>query len=217
MPVLLRKMGWVAVSIFVLEALFVTVGPNVSVTIKQEVEETGQKTVLVSQGAALLVIAAGVFLARTVFAVPDPPPMQSRDPGAADSPTSSGSATSESARLLAVSSAGQETRLVVESVSGEQLRLLVVTENPISSVAHGDADEQEQGDWGRQRLAEVSRWLVASIGFVGALFVLVDENPVLAILILGPQIYGLTIAYVLVGVWTLWRSLAFLLGSGSTA
>ena len=66
-------------------------------------------------------------------------------------------------------------------------------------------------------MAEVSRWLVASIGFAGALFLLVDENPVLAILILGPQVYGLAIAYIVVGVWTMWQSVPSLIGSVSAS
>jgi hypothetical protein len=147
-PTLLRTMGWVAVSIFVLEALFVTVGPNVSGTIKKEFEETGMESVLASQGAALLVIAAGVLLAGTVFAVPDPPPAPSQDPGAADGQTASGGAAGERARLVAVSGAGQESRLVVESVSGEQLRLKLVTENPVLSTARGGADDQKRADRG---------------------------------------------------------------------
>ena len=216
-PDLLRVMGWVAVTIFAVEALFVVVGPYVSDAVRGEFEETGKETVLVSQGAALLVIAAGVLVASTVFAAPDPSPAQPRQSGATDGPTPSGSPTGERVRLLAVSSAGQESPLVVESVGGDQIRLMVVTENPVTAALQSGTSDQEESDWGRQRLADVSRWLVASVGFAGALFVLVDENPVLAVLILGPQIYGLAVAYIVVGAWTLWQSLPILIRPRSTA
>lgn len=47
MPALMRKLGWVAVTIFVIEAVFVVAGPNLSATIKQEFKDTADKSVLV--------------------------------------------------------------------------------------------------------------------------------------------------------------------------
>ena len=167
-----------------------------------------------SQGAGMLLIAAGILLASTVFALPDQPP-GTRDGNAADDPVGSSRTVVQRAWLTTVSETGRESRLVVESASGKQLRLQVVTEKPTSSEARNDTHDQQHEDSGQKRLADVCRWLVASIGFAGALFVLVDENPVLAILLLGPQIYGLTIAYILVGGWTIVRELPSWLGSGS--
>ena len=85
MPALMRKLGWVAVIIFVIEAVFIVAGPNLSNTIKQEFKDTADRSVLVSQGAGLLLIAAGILLASTVFALPDQPP-GTRDENAADDP-----------------------------------------------------------------------------------------------------------------------------------
>lgn len=213
---LLRTMGWVAVIIFVIQALFVVVGPQISGTLNEEIEETGEKSVLASQGAALLVIAAGVLLAITMFTVREPPLERSRDPRTADAPAISGGTADERARLTAISDAGQELRLVVESISGERLRLMLVTENPIPATAHGSVEYQKSDIWGQQRLNEFSRWLVASIGFAGALFVLVDENAVLASVILVPQVYGLALSYAIVGGWTAWRTLQALVSSDQT-
>ena len=81
---------------------------------------------------------------------------------------------------------------------------MVMAEGAASSESAGS--DLQQDDQGQQRFARFCSWVVAILGFIGALFVLTDENPLLAFLILVPQIYGLAIAYSLIGIWSLWRT-----------
>ena len=64
MPGLLRKLGWVSVAIFVFEGVLVVAGPNLNSGIAAFLDATAHKSVWLSQEAALLMISAGVLLAR---------------------------------------------------------------------------------------------------------------------------------------------------------
>ena len=200
MPGLLRKLGWVSVVIFVFEGVVVVAGPDLSNGIAAFLGATADKSVLLSQGAALLMVSAGVLLARQLFSVEDG---ASTDSGSEDGQNRDENLAGNRVRLFAAAESGEESQLVVETASGKQVRLMVMAEGTTSSESAGS--DLQQDDQGQQRFARFCSWVVAILGFIGALFVLTDENPILALLILVPQVYGSAIAYSLIGIWSLWR------------
>ena len=194
----------VSVVTFLLEGAAILFLPNVFDGLESLLEQTGDHESVVSQGAALLLIAASIYLSDVLFgglrASLDSPTAVAEP----QSDGSRGSAARTDSRLFAEFPTGNRARLVIESASGEQLKLVMETELPKSATERRHNDGQIHGF----TLSEFSKLAVAALGFLGSLYVLVGENAVLVAVVLVPPVYALIMSSLVVGTYRIIRGMA---------
>lgn len=189
MPSRIRLLAWVSFITFSLEGVAILVGPNVYDGLEALLDATGDHGVVVSQGAALLLIAASIYLSDVIFGAFQTSLDLAAETTRQPSDQQSRSSRWISSRLYAESPSGERTRLVVESASGEQLRLLVETE------ANTDVTEEREADQAPVvTQSELARLAVAAFGFLGSIYILAGENAFLVAFVLTPPVYALLVS-----------------------
>ena len=194
---LVRTLARVSFITFFVEGIAILFLPAMSGDLASLLEQTSEHAYVVSQGAALLLIAASIYLSGVLFAgllasLESPPAGTQPRPESTTKPTELAAS-----KLFAEFPSGDRARLVVESASGQQLHLVMETELSETRVGRQQGDGQIQGF----NPGEFSRLTLAVFGFLGSLYVLVGENAALVAAVLVPPIYALVLSSVAVPIY----------------
>ena len=201
MSALVRILARVSFVTFFVEGIAILFLPAMVGDLASLLEQTSEHAYVVSQGAALLLIAASIYLSEVLFAgflaslEPPPAGTQSR-PESTNQPNELAAS-----KLFAEFPSGDRARLVVESASGQQIRLVMETAVSETRVERQQGDDQIQGF----TPGEFSRLALAVFGFLGSLYILVGENAALVAVVLVPPIYALVLSSVAVPIYWMVR------------